>query len=185
MLSLSTRNLPAGPFLARGAAWRCPRSPGAVDDTRFAALCIRCGNCVRSCPANIIQPDLWPPNLPTLLVPRLNFDTNYCLETCNACGQNCPTGAIAALPLDKKNECRIGLAEINHAGCLLAIEKECSVCVLVCPRKAIVEEFSRETYTAMVRVDAERCNGCGACVAVCPAGVITVVPAVLPERIVG
>ncbi|MFO7975083.1 MAG: 4Fe-4S binding protein [Candidatus Hydrogenedentota bacterium] len=153
------------------------RPPGAVDDTRFAALCIRCGNCVRSCPANIIQPDVRPPNVATFLVPKLNFDTHYCLETCNACGQNCPTGAIAALALDKKNEQRIGFARIDHAACLLAVEKECSACVLICPRKAIIEEFSRETYTAMVRVEAERCNGCGACVAVCPPEAITVVPA--------
>ena len=45
--------------------------------------------------------------------------------------------------------------------------------------KAIVEEFSRETYTTMVRVDAEQCNGCGACVAACPPRVIGVIPAAL------
>lgn len=153
------------------------RPPGSVDETRFAAMCIRCGNCVRSCPSNIIQPDPRPPNLTALLVPKLDFKVNYCLETCNACGQNCPTGAIAALPLAEKNKQKIGLAHIDSARCLLAIEKECSACVLVCPREAIVEEFSRETYTAMVRVDAARCNGCGACVAVCPPRVISVIPA--------
>lgn len=155
------------------------RPPGAVDDTRFAALCVRCGNCVRSCPANVIQPDLWPPNAMGFLVPKLDFATNYCLETCNACGQNCPTGAIAALPLGEKNERAIGLADIDYTACLLAVEKECSACVLICPRKAIIEEFSRETYTAMVRIDTQRCNGCGACVAVCPPRVISVMPATL------
>ncbi|HOD48877.1 MAG TPA: 4Fe-4S dicluster domain-containing protein [Candidatus Hydrogenedentes bacterium] len=155
------------------------RPPGAVAETRFSAVCIRCGNCVRSCPSNIIQPGLRPPNWALLLVPELHFDANYCLETCNACGLGCPTGAITALPLDEKNNWRIGLAQIQQTGCLLTEEKECSACALICPRKAIVEEFSRETYTTMVRVDAEQCNGCGACVAACPPRVIGVIPAAL------
>jgi len=152
------------------------RPPGSVGETEFSALCVRCGNCVRSCPTGIIQPDLEPPKLTALLTPSLRFDTNHCLETCNRCGQHCPTGAIAALPLAEKNEQRIGLAQIHNAGCLLTLDKECNACSLICPRKAIVEDFSKETYTAMVRVDANRCNGCGACVAVCPPRVIAVLP---------
>ena len=152
------------------------RPPGSVDETEFSAMCIRCGNCVRSCPTAIIQPDLHPPNATSLLVPTLQFDTNHCLDTCNQCGQNCPTGAIASLPIAEKNERRIGLARIETSRCLLALETECGACALVCKREAIVEEFSRDTYTAMVRVDENRCNGCGACVAVCPPRVITVVP---------
>lgn len=153
------------------------RPPGSVGERQFAALCVRCGNCMRSCPSHIIQPDLRPPSLAGLFVPELDFDTSYCIETCHACGQNCPTGAIAALSLDDKNEWRIGLARIEQAGCLLAIEMECSACTLICPRDAIFEEFSRETYTVMVHVDALKCNGCGACVAVCPPRVITVASA--------
>ncbi len=159
------------------AAATCLRPPGAIDDARFATLCVRCGNCVRSCPSEIIRPDVQPPGLAGLLAPTLSFEANYCLETCNACGQNCPTGAIAGLTLAAKNACRIGLARIAETGCLLAVEKECSACAAICPRGAIIEEFSAETYTAMVRVDAETCNGCGACVAVCPPRVISVVPA--------
>ena len=161
---------------APGVAASRLRPPGAVDDARFATLCVRCGNCVRSCPSRIIRPDVQPPSLTKLLAPTLSFEANYCLETCNACGQNCPTGAIAALSLGAKNACRIGLARIAETGCLLAVEKECSACAAICPRSAIFEEFSPETYTAMVRVDAQTCTGCGACVAVCPPRVISVAP---------
>jgi ferredoxin-type protein NapF len=152
------------------------RPPGSTGETEFSAMCIRCGNCLRSCPTHIIQPDLHPARATSFLVPALHFDMNHCLETCNLCGQNCPTGAIAPLPIAEKNERRIGIARIESSGCLLALEKECGACALVCRREAIVEEFSKETYTAMVRVDEHRCNGCGACIAVCPPRVITVVP---------
>ncbi len=151
-----------------------PRPPGSVPDTKLSALCVRCGNCVRACPTGIIQPDVAPATVTSLLVPTLQFDTDSCLQTCNECGQNCPTGAIEALPLAEKNERVIGLARIETAECLLAVERECNACSLVCTREAIVEEFSAETYTATVHVDTARCNGCGACVAVCPPRVITV-----------
>jgi len=81
-----------------------------------------------------------------------------------------------SLPLDEKNECRIGLAHIETSACLLTLENECSACALVCKRGAIIEVFSPETYTAKVQVDESRCTGCGACVAVCPPHVITVIP---------
>ena len=161
---------------ARHTATDRLRPPGSVRETELSAMCIRCGNCTRSCPAGIIQPDLSPPTVTSLLLPTLDFERNHCLETCNQCGQNCPTGAIAPLPLAEKNEEKIGLAHINTRGCLLTFEKECGACALVCKREAITEVFSRETYSVAVEVDKERCTGCGACVAVCPPRVITVMP---------
>jgi ferredoxin-type protein NapF len=166
---------------ARETADNHLRPPGSVSGTELSALCVRCGNCVRACPTGIIQPDVAPAAMTALLVPTLRFDTDSCLQTCNECGQICPTGAIEALPLAEKNERKIGLARIETAGCLLAVEQECNACSLVCTRKAIVEEFSEETYTAMVHVDKARCNGCGACVSVCPPRVIKVGSAV-PEN---
>ncbi len=150
------------------------RPPGAAGEIAMRALCIRCGNCVRTCPTRIIQPDLDPPSVSALLVPTLRFDKDWCLDTCNECGRTCPTGTIASLPLAEKNERRIGLASVEQAACLLTIEKECVACTTICKRRAIVEEFYKATYTTAVRIDAHQCNGCGACVAVCPEKAITV-----------
>jgi polyferredoxin len=34
------------------------RPPNALDETRLAGACVRCGNCLRACPADIIRMDL-------------------------------------------------------------------------------------------------------------------------------
>jgi ferredoxin-type protein NapF len=151
------------------------RPPGSTGETAFQGACIRCGSCVRVCPTGIIQPDLTSGSVAGLLAPTLRFSgPDYCLQDCNRCGQVCPTGVIRPLPLKTKNRHVIGIAHIDRPRCLLTQEVECGVCVPRCPRGAIVDGFDRETYTASVEVDAEKCNGCGACVGICPPKVITV-----------
>jgi len=78
--------------------------------------------------------------------------------------------------LEQKNRHKIGLARIRMPDCYLATDRECSACVISCPYEAIIDEFDRESYTIVLRVDPERCNGCGSCVIVCPPKVITVDP---------
>ena len=58
--------------------------------------------------------------------------------------------------------------------CLIATDQTCAVCVDVCPQEAISLLFHEETYTNTVEVDPRRCNGCGACLLVCPVEVIAV-----------
>ena len=109
------------------------------------------------------------------LAPQLRFlGPNYCRQDCNLCGRVCPTGVIRPLPLAEKNRRVIGIAVIDHPGCYLAIEKECGICVPRCPRAALVDIFVRETYQSAIKVMRERCNGCGACVGICPPKVIRV-----------
>jgi ferredoxin len=154
---------------------RCLRPPGAVGETALKGACIRCGNCIRSCPSGVIEPSVDCHDIAGFLVPKLRFSgTDYCLQDCNKCGQACPTGVIRPLPLREKSRQIIGIARIDLSECLLTMDVECGVCVPRCPRAAIVEDFSRETYTATLKVIAEKCNGCGACVGICPANVVTV-----------
>jgi len=152
------------------------RPPGAADEATLRGLCLRCGNCVRVCPSGIVRQDLRLADPTGLLTPVLRFDGDYCREECRACGLSCPSGAIERLPLAEKNRRLIGTAHIDLAGCLLTQEKECGHCIPACPYAAIEERFSEATWTASVRLDAARCNGCGACLRVCPPRVITVHP---------
>ncbi|MEN6534070.1 MAG: 4Fe-4S binding protein [Bryobacteraceae bacterium] len=154
------------------------RPPGSVDESTFQGTCIRCGSCVRVCPTGIIEPSHDAGDAAGYLVPRLRFEgANYCRQDCNSCGQVCPPGVIQALPLEAKNRYVIGTAVIDLAACRLTEEVECGVCLPRCPRGAIEEIFSYETYTPSLRVLSDKCNGCGACVGICPPKVIRIVPA--------
>jgi NAD-dependent dihydropyrimidine dehydrogenase PreA subunit len=167
--------LPALIPKGRSGESRPLRPPGNVDEKVFKGDCIRCGSCVRACPTGIIEPALDVSDPAGLLAPGLSFSgPDYCHQDCNLCGQVCPTGVIQPLPMEEKNRHIIGIAAIDLSACLLVLDQECGVCVPRCPRAAIEEEFSPETYTTIVKVVEENCNGCGACVGICPEKVVTV-----------
>ncbi len=147
------------------------RPPGAVPEDRFAGLCIRCNNCVHACPSKIIHPDTGQEaGLAGFGAPIIRFDTDYkyCLETCDACTQVCPTGALTALPLAQKNKYVIGEALVDNNVCLTALgKKECNACEHACPYDAVKITWDEQQYNAYPVVN-DKCVGCGACEVVCP-----------------
>ncbi|MGA8012579.1 MAG: 4Fe-4S dicluster domain-containing protein [Candidatus Acidiferrales bacterium] len=147
------------------------RPPGAVPEDRFTGLCIRCNNCVHACPSKIIRPDTGhEAGLAGFGAPVVRFDTDYkyCLETCNACTQVCPTGALTALDLQPKNKYIIGEALVDNNVCLTALgKKECDACEQACPYDAVKIIWDEEQYNAYPVVN-DKCTGCGACEVVCP-----------------
>jgi ferredoxin len=154
------------------------RPPGSLEEKDFLKKCIKCGQCLKVCITNGLQPALleagldgiWSP----VLVPRLG----YCEYRCTLCGQVCPTGAIRKLSLEEKGTVRIGSAMIDKGRCLpFAHAAPCIVCQEVCPtpEKAIWFEDARvknrkgETLTLrQPHVDLNLCVGCGICEAKCP-----------------
>jgi polyferredoxin len=154
------------------------RPPGALEEKQFLRRCVKCGECMKVCITNGLQPTfleagvegIWSP----VLVPRIG----YCEYRCTLCGQVCPTGAIKRLELPEKTKVKIGLAMIDKGRCLPhAHATPCIVCEEVCPtpKKAIWFEQvkvrnreGKELILKQPRVDLEICIGCGICEAKCP-----------------
>jgi len=118
----------------QGTRDRVPvRPPGSVPEKRFLELCIRCGECFKVCPNNVLQPLDFRQGLDGLWTPAVVADWAGCESSCNACGQICPTGAIRALPLEEKRAARMGLAVINRQTCLPFADRDsCQLCVDEC-----------------------------------------------------
>ncbi|MFA5794910.1 MAG: 4Fe-4S binding protein [Candidatus Brocadiia bacterium] len=146
------------------------RPPGATSpEEEFLNKCIRCGECMKVCPTNGLQPLLVESGLYSMWTPTLVPRIGQCSYYCNACGQVCPTGAIKALQLEDKQESRIGLAYFDTNRCIPYVHKQtCMTCEEFCPvpDKAIAyNERNGIKYPYIVK---DRCIGCGMCEKVCP-----------------
>jgi polyferredoxin len=147
------------------------RPPGAVAEEEFLARCLKCCECVRVCPTNVLQPATFEHGWEALWTPALNnrIGTSGCQLNCVACGQACPTGAIRPLNLDEKGgqgdfastgPVRVGLASVDRGRCLpWAMDRPCIVCQENCPvtPKAIyvspIEQTVRDGVFELVAVD--------------------------------
>lgn len=186
--------LRASTGLAKDYSSGAIRPPGSLEETEFLARCLRCGECMKVCPTNAIQPALFEAGLEGLWTPILKMRIGYCEYTCVLCSQVCPTGAIWKLteaeklgrtdavgaPAGKKGSgpVKIGTAFYDQGRCLpWAMATPCIVCEEFCPTspKAIwvqAETVLRHDGTTVTvqrpRVDVDRCVGCGICEHVCP-----------------
>jgi MauM/NapG family ferredoxin protein len=154
------------------------RPPGALPEGDFLATCIRCGECMKSCLTNTLQPTLWESGLAGLWTPKLDLRFAACEQECNVCGKVCPTQAIRSLGLEEKTHAKVGTAILKKETCLVwAQDKLCLICDEICPYDAIV--FRTIDGYRRPFVIASRCNGCGYCEQRCPVegeSAIVVVP---------
>jgi len=151
------------------------RPPAALKEDKFLDRCIRCGNCMKVCPTNGLQPLMLQKGVEGIWTPHLVPRIGYCEYNCNLCGNVCPTGAIPKLSVRKKQKTKIGIAKIDKNLCRpWAKKKECIVCEEVCPvpDKAIKLKKKRVGRKTVMQpqVDSDLCIGCGICETKCPIG---------------
>jgi MauM/NapG family ferredoxin protein len=155
------------PFSALQGKHQLIRPPGALPEMEFLRTCVRCGECMKSCVTNTLQPCLWESGMAGLWTPRMDLRFAPCEQHCSVCGRVCPTQAIRSLPLAEKTYAKVGTAIIRRERCLVwAQDKLCLICDEICPYNAIVFR-TIEGYRRPV-VIAPRCNGCGFCEQRCP-----------------
>ncbi|MBL8151375.1 MAG: 4Fe-4S dicluster domain-containing protein, partial [Blastocatellia bacterium] len=163
------------------------RPPGSVEEAEFLERCIKCDQCIRVCPTNVLQPAFFQSGLEGFWTPIMDMRLGYCELNCTLCGQVCPTGAIQRVSIEEKlglgdyqeqGPIKVGTAFYDRGRCLpWAMETPCVVCEEVCP----VSPKAIETYDEEItRVDGtkvtlnkpfiipERCIGCGICEKECP-----------------
>ncbi len=166
------------PFTLRQSKHQLIRPPGAIPETEFLRTCIRCGECMKSCLTNTLQPCLWESGFSGLWTPKMDLRLAPCDQNCNVCGKVCPTQAIRSLSLEEKTHAKAGTAILRKEMCLVwAQNKICLICDEICPYNAIVFR-PVEGYRRPVVV-ASKCNGCGFCEQRCPVkgeAAIVVVP---------
>ena len=163
------------------------RPPGSVAEDEFLRRCIKCDQCIRVCPTNVLQPALFEAGVEGLWTPIMISKMGWCELNCTLCSQVCPTGAIREIsiaeklgvgPFEAKGPIKTGTAFYNQGRCLpWAMDTDCVVCEEVCPvsPKAIftrnvevTDRWGAKLELKRPFIDPDRCIGCGICEHECP-----------------
>ncbi len=150
------------------------RPPGALDEEAFLGACVRCGQCVRDCPYDILHLASLGESVP-LGSPYFVAREQPC-RMCEdiPCVKACPTGALDH-GLEDIDDARMGLAVVvDEENCLAYRGMRCEVCFNICPLlgKAITIDLLPNArlgklprFVPVVHSDA--CTGCGMCEGAC------------------
>lgn len=162
-MDLSRRNLLRG---VSSAASRPIRPPGALSEPAFIDTCTSCGDCIATCPQNIIVSGSGG-------YPEVDFHRGEC-TFCDLCTDGCEVNALS-----NSVQPRWSLSLEVADKCLAAGKVVCQTCGDSCDVRAI--RFpARVGVISTPNINANACTGCGACVASCPVQALTLRPVSSP-----
>jgi len=157
----------AGSSTAKFSGSKLIRPPGALAEESFVTACVRCGECMRICPENALQPAFGEGGLEALETPILAPQIGPCAQPCTLCGSVCPTRAIEPFTVEEKSHLYLGTAIVDRSMCIAwANDKQCLVCQEACSYTAI----SQKQIEGLGRpvIEERICVGCGLCESACP-----------------
>jgi ferredoxin-type protein NapF len=135
--------------------------PWSLVSEKFQSLCNGCGDCISACENSLLI-------LNKNGYPQVDFSRGSC-NFCGACAESCSQKAFkynSALPPWDLH------VKINSK-CLTQNNVVCSTCVERCDREAIlIPRIIEQDQAPHVLTDS--CDGCGACLAVCPVHAIEI-----------
>lgn len=136
------------------------RPPWALAESEFIDRCTRCDDCLKACPTGILISGDGG-------YPTVDFSRGEC-TFCSDCVIACRPKA-----LDRRSDDQAAwqIKAIIGESCLPSRGVECRVCGDFCDPRAIAFP-PRQGGSPLPLIDAERCTGCGACVAPCPVNAI-------------
>ncbi len=156
------------------------RPPGITairTEKDFIKRCLRCLQCVKSCPNEIIKITGSEYGFANLFTPHVRFEDYGCDFYCQVCQLVCPNYAIPLQTLEDKQRTTMGLASVDPNLCIVYTENtNCLVCEEMCPvpekaikvREEVKQVQGEDILLRYPDVRHSLCIGCGACEAHCP-----------------
>ncbi|MBL4765725.1 MAG: ferredoxin-type protein NapF [Colwellia sp.] len=169
MVDLARRNFFRGKKASTPAAIRLP---WVINEQLFIDNCTQCGDCITHCAENIIVKGDGG-------FPKIDFskgECSFCQQCLEVCQQPLFVNETAEIQAAWQLDIKI------KSNCLAMNQIVCQSCQDCCEPEAISFKYLT-SKTPQPQIELDKCNGCGACVSVCPQSAIELTPKLAPELI--